>query len=83
MKLKNRFYFNDLRDLTPTPALSPLRGEGAAIGSRHYFFFRWHIDRYRFMAASSAEFSLRQPGNITALAGSDKILPRWSLLSER
>jgi hypothetical protein len=32
-------FYNDLRDFTPHPrSLSPLRGEGTAIGYRHYSF---------------------------------------------
>jgi hypothetical protein len=39
---------NDLRDLTPHPwSLSPLRGEGAALGDRHYFFGLRHTNPYR------------------------------------
>jgi hypothetical protein len=42
--------FNDLRDLTPHPqSLSPLRGEGAAIGQRHNIFVLRHSNPLRFM----------------------------------
>jgi len=42
--------FNDLRDLTPHPgSLSPLRGEGAAIGHPYYFVVLGRANPPRFM----------------------------------
>ena len=36
-------FFNDLSGITPPPySLSPVRGEGVAIGRRDYFFGDWH-----------------------------------------
>jgi len=60
---KAALIFNDLRGLTPHPlSLSPLRGEGAAMGHRHYFFGNWHI---RIVATKGVPYFKRSESILT------------------
>ena len=52
--------FDGLRDLTSHPhSLSPLRGEGIAMGHRHYFGVLRHTTLLRFMGGEPVQM---EPG---------------------